>query len=335
MPKIGKHQLKRLLEANFDVIAERCNDEEIAIICPEAGCGDQSGNCSINVKQGLVHCWRCNYKNHVIPFLRHHDVSFEEESLEATINEDPTETLDDGLDGKKPAAENVVVELPEGFTPLAKEPNTIYVRLIAQMAKRKHLYLQDFIDAGAGFTRDGEWEPYCIFPVYELSRLVYYQGRTYATRFEGGKTKRFPRKKDVPLGASNWLYGYDRIIQGHIKTVIVVESILNVLSLRWRLLCEGINDVAPVAVFKHAISPIQMTKLLASPAQEFCIMYDGDATKSAWEEARKLSGNRLATVATMPVGIDANDDASLAMARFAKREPYTPASALLDSLELQ
>ena len=292
--RINPHYLRRLLEQNFDLVKERSNDEEIVIICPEPGCPDKTGNCSINVQKGTVHCWRCNVSAHIIPFLTKHEVDFENESLEDLVTDNPLESLEQSLEDKAPQI--VDIELPEGFTLLSQEPNSIYVKLIAQMAERKHLYLQDFIDIGAGFTRVGEWEPFCIFPVYELNKLVYYQGRTYAPRFEGSATKRFPHKNDVPIGASNWVFGYDRIIQPRVKIVIVVESILNVLSLRWKLKCESITHIEPVAVFKHAISKVQMTKLLASSADEFCIMYDGDATVDEWEEAKKLSGNRLAKI---------------------------------------
>ena len=329
--KINPRYLRRLLVQHFDVIQERTNDIEVVIICPEDGCPDKSGNRSINLQTGFTNCWRCKKGGHVISFLRRHDIEVDTESLEEIVASNPLEDLEKSLE--EPVAQKTVsIDLPEGFTPIASEPDCIYSRLIGQMAQRKHLYLQDFIDAGAGFTRMGEWEPFCIFPVWEMNKLVYYQGRTYAERFEGGSTKRFPNKKDVPVGAGNWVYGYDRIIKPDVQVVIIVESILNVLSLRWKLKCEKVKHVEPVAVFKHAISKVQLTKLFASSAKEFCIMYDGDATVDAWEEAQKLSGNRLATVATMPVGIDANDDSTLAFERYLKRAKYTPGNALMDSL---
>lgn len=304
------------------------------LVCPDSGCPDKTGNRSVNLKTGLTNCWRCKQGGHVIPFLRRHDIEVDGESLEEIASIDVLEEIEKTIEGKQAPAP-VEVELPEGFTPLKDDQTSIYARLIGQMAQRKNLYLQDFIESGAGYTRLGDWEAFCIFPVWELGKLVYYQGRTYAPRFEGGITKKFPSKKFVPLGAGNWVYGYDRIIKPGVETVIIVESILNVLSLRWKLQCEGIKNVEPVAVFKHSISKVQLTKLFASSTKEFCIMYDGDATIDAWEEAQKLGGNRLATVATMPVGIDANDNSELALAQFAKRQKYTPANALADSLDLE
>jgi hypothetical protein len=332
-PKLNPRYLRRLLEQNFDVISDRSNSDEVTIVCPQPNCQDRSGNFAIDLKKGVVHCWRCNYGNHVIPFLRSHDVEVDSESLEEIVTATPLDQLESEL-SEQEAPTNHQVELPEGFTLLSQEPKNIRTLLIAQMAERKHLYLDDFVEAGTGFTRLGDWEPFAIFPVYEMGRLVYYQGRTYAKRFEGKITKKFPSKKELPFGAGHWVYGYDRIIQPHVRKIIIVESILNVLSLRWELKCQRVTDTEPVAVFKHNISNRQHRKLLASSADEFCIMYDGDATKHAWEEAQKLSGHRRATVATMPINVDANDNVELAYQRFLAREQFSAANALLSSVGL-
>jgi hypothetical protein len=326
---VGPHQLKKLLDLNFDVVKEASNSEEVVILCPQPNCNDRKGKCSVNIKKGLVHCWRCNYSAHAVVFLRQQGIDFEEDALQEIVSLNPLEELEKELTQEEITAQVVPVELPDGFTPVAQAQDSIYVKLIAQMAQRKHLYLEDFIEAGVGFTRAGNWEPFAIFPVLERGLIVYYQGRTYAPRFEGKITKKFPDKKIVPLGAGNWLYGYDQIMRPGVDTVIVVESILNVLSLRWELKFRGITNIEPVAVFKHAISKVQLIKLLASEAQEVCIMYDGDATASAWNEAKKIGGSRKTTVAEMPVGVDANDDVKLALERFQHRQIYTPANELL------
>lgn len=357
--RINPRRLRRILEQNFEVIKERSNDLEVTIICEEPSCPDRSGNCSINLKTGAVHCWRCNMGTHIIPFLRKNGVEVEDESLEEIVSAGETslDEFEQSINGQDEKAIVTPVELPEGFTRLDSVPDSIYTRMIGQMAQRKNLYLQDLAEAGAGFTRVGDWEPFCIFPVYELGKLVYYQGRTYAPRFEGNVTKKFPSKKDVPLGAGNWVYGYDRSVKAGVQVLIVVESILNVLSLRWELQCQGIEGVEPVAVFKHHISATQHIKLLASTASEICLMYDADSTADAWKEAESLGGNRIATVAAMPYqcrkckathpvqivcptcretmkSIDANDDAKLALEMFRQRRQFSPANALLDSLGL-
>lgn len=332
MRKIRPARLKRILEQHFEVVHERSNSEEIAIICDQPGCGDLTGNRSVNLKTGLTNCWRCNVGAHITTLLEKQGIEPDDEDLDDFVQIDnPVDLLTPEAAPAKPA-DNHEISLPAGFTPLAADPGCLHAYLIGKMARRKHLYLEDFIEAGVGFTRTGPWEAFAIFPVYELGRLVYYQGRTYGIGDEGKKTKKFPSKLDVPMGSRYWIYNYDAAVQVGVNTIIIVESILNVLSLRWALKNEGLTDVVPVAVFKHAVSAYQAPKILASRAKELCFMYDGDATESAWKEAGKFSGARHTTVARMPVGVDANDNAELALERFALREEYSPANALLDGL---
>lgn len=334
--KIPARQLRQLLETHFDVISEASSSEEIVILCPEPGCGDSKGKRSFNTKSNLVHCWRCGQNDKsphlAVLWLRHHGIEVEATDLSLDLEPELIEAVEVQLE--KPIIHAQQIELPPGFTLLADEPDCAYGQLIEKMAIRKHLELQDFIDAGVGFTReDSYWEPFAIFPTYELGKLVYYQGRSYGIEYENKakhtSTKQFPSKKYVPLGASHWLYGFDSCLKQGTQVVIVVESILNVLSLRKILASMGITGVEVVAVFKHSISAPQKTKLLASPAKEICLMFDGDATSSAWKEAKLLSGSRTASVATMPVGIDGNDNAELAIEKFIERECYNSLGDLM------
>jgi hypothetical protein len=323
-PKINPRRLRRILEQHFEVVKERSNSEEVTICCEQPHCHDSSGNCAINLKQGLVHCWKCNYSAHATTFLKQHDIDLDSEDFEESFDVEEKVELEEEV--KAPVGHEI--QLPEGFTPLADWKTGTYARLISLMANRKHLYLDDFVEAGVGFTRVGPWEPFAIFPVYEMGKLVYYQGRTYGMAYEGKRTKKFPSKKDVPLGSKHWVYGYDEILKQDTEIVIAVESILNVLSLRWELKNRGISGVKPVAVFKHAVSTPQAAKLLLSPAKEICFQFDGDATDSAWHEALKLSGSRKTSVAEMPVGVDSNDDAVLGVQRFLERRQYSPINSL-------
>lgn len=219
----------------------------------------------------------------------------------------------------------VDVRLPKGFIPLEDEPKSAYAKWIEKMAIRKHLSLKDFIRAGVGFTRKDDWEPFAIFPVMEWDKLVYYQGRTYNEE-PGEVTKKFPSRQQVPYGSRYWVYNVDALRDKSVTRVIVVESILNVLSLKREIRRLGVEGVAPVCIFKHAISPTQATKLRAfRHVEEFCLMFDEDATADAWRSVSKNLRDRSEsgvefTVAEMPEGVDANDDAELAIKRFHKRK---------------
>ena len=106
-----------------------------------------------------------------------------------------------------------------------------------------------------GFTKDfaSKWEPFAIFPGLEYDRIVYYQGRTYYDD-PGMSTKRFPNRTEAPLSSKYWIYNIDALNGPGVRMAVVVESILNVLSLQKQFNLEGVTDMVPVCVFKHLVS---------------------------------------------------------------------------------
>jgi len=334
--------LKASVEALFDVVSDRSTREELCIICPQPGCGDKSGNRSINLINGKTNCWRCGKsgpkgsfilwaKNLGYPIDEDTVVVEEDTSLEEALSVLESET-------RTTPVYSVDIQLPHGFTLLEKKPNSIYTEMIAEMAIRKNLTLKDFIRAGAGFTsKDPYWEPFAIFPVKEWGRVTYYQGRLYDRDEEKkrGSTKQFPSKKVCPFGSRHWVYNIDTARQLKSDVIIIVESILNVLSLERKFRQEKIIGVTPVAIFKHKISPEQLIKLSALKyAKEFCLMFDSDATLAAWTTVQKQYRIPYEnfTIAEMPEGIDANDDADMAFEKFIARKVYSARSGMLNEL---
>lgn len=322
----------------FTVVPDRSTRDEIVIICPEPGCGDQGGNRSINVKSGKTGCWRCNKGGDFVKWARRlgHII---DDSETSAVTVDSLDLMADDIEKSERTFSPVGVEvsLPKGFIYLRDEPDSAYARLIGKMAKRKNLSLEAFIKAGVGFTREAEmWEPYAIFPVYDWDKLVYYQGRTYIDK-PGESTKKFPSRSELKYGSSCWVYNLDRARKTRAKTVIVVESILNVLSLEEELARRDIQGVVPVAVFKHAISNIQESKILAvRSVSEVCFMYDADAKLSAIKESKKLVNRVSVSITDIPAGDsgrtqDANDNVSLAVDQFLKRQFYNSAVSQLDA----
>jgi hypothetical protein len=73
--------------------------------------------------------------------------------------------------------------------------------------------------------------------------------------------------------------------------VIVVESILNVISLRKYFRQIGYADAVPVAAFKHRVSPEQFYKLSKlKTVRDVCLLFDHDAIGYAWKDARQFVG---------------------------------------------
>lgn len=331
--------LKQEIENSFAVMPGKGSTDELVFLCPE--CGDRSGHRAVNLKTGKTFCWRCgkgkNNKGHFLAWAKALGYTFANDEGYSSVPVDQLLNEDDKASSVIPVIQQV--DLPRGFTTLARRPKSVYTRYITKMAERKHLLYEDFVEAGVGFTMDDpRWEAYAIFPVYDYGTCVYYQGRTYVD-VPDQPTKRFPSRNMVAWGAGYWVYNIDAVRAASPKTVVIVESILNVLSLRWKLRELGRNDVVPVCVFKHHISQVQVLKLLrCKGVKEFCLLFDHDAIEKTWHSVGYLSNKVKVTVAEMPLvagnrKCDPNDDVEAAIRAIDKRKLYTMSSADHSALE--
>jgi len=330
--KIGL-ALKQEIENTFQMVPSRATSDEVTFLCPEPGCNDKTGNRSVNLNNGKTNCWRCGKGGNFIGWARRLGYRFSNEgdlsgggSMTDFVETPTPKTL---LPPVQPIA------LPKGYLRIVDEPESVYTRLIKAMAERKNLTLEDFIAANVGFTRvHPVWESFAIFPVVERGVVVYYQGRTYIDEADK-PTKRFPNRQELKYGARYWVYNIDEVREREPGIVIVVESILNVLSLKWKLAQLGWDkEVVPVAVFKHKVSAEQWIKLTrCRGVKEVCLMFDHDATDKAWESSYTLTNRTTLTVAEMPEGpdnkkLDPNDDVEEAIRVFESRKLYTVGDAL-------
>jgi len=325
--------LRQTVESLFNVVRDRGTKEELYFVCPQPGCGDETGNRSVNLKTGKTNCWRCNKGGDFVRWAKFLGYEVTEDGSSQAV---PIEDIDMSRNRNQTfiMPVPVTVRLPEGFTYCHAKPKSVYTELIGEMAERKHLSLADFFRAKVGFTRlDPKWEPYAIFPVFEFERVVYWQGRTYVDP-PGESTKRFPDRQEVPNGAKFWIYGIDELRDGRSETVLVMESILNVLSMRRFFGQRGITNIVPVCVFKHYLSKPQARKLLMLPnLKEICLLYDHDATRNSWEKSPMVSDRLHVTIAEMPPGPggeknDPNDDPEAAWAAFEARKTSDLLSAV-------
>lgn len=334
--------LKSEIESTFEVVKAKSTTEELVILCPE--CGDASGHRSINLQSGLTFCFRCNKgKNNKGNFIAWAKALGFQLSHAGDVSGVKLDRMFDApaqRSGAMPVISGVL--LPEGFIRVQDEPKSVYTKYIAKMAKRKNLLIDDFIEAQVGFTRDDVlWEPFAIFPVLEYERVVYYQGRTYVD-VPGETTKKFPNRKECPFGASYWVYNIDELRSSGAPVALVVESILNVLSLRWKLRELGLDkQIVPVCVFKHFVSNVQLRKLAAcTKLQEICMLFDFDAIDKTWDMLDSMARPVAMTIAEMPKRadnkkFDANDDVDAAIYAYENRKQYTCATALGHRLSTQ
>jgi hypothetical protein len=313
----------------FDVVRDRCTPDEIVFICPQPGCGDSTGNRSVNLKSGKTSCWRCNIGGDFVKWARWIGFALEDSGEAGVTVEDLRAAIEAPT---KPAPFVPVISeitLPVGFKTCYDNPDSVYTRLIGEMARRKNLEPEDLINAGVGYTNDmkSKWEPFAIFPVLEYGRTVYYQGRTYWDD-PGVSTKRFPSRLEAPLSSKYWLYNIDALHAETARTAVVVESMLNVLSLQKEFGARGITDMVPVCAFKHAVSKPQFYKLLRfKHLTEVCLLFDFDAIELSWQDAKKIDNNIHVSIAEMPLNaknpkFDPNDDVKAAMEAIYARKPF-------------
>jgi len=327
--------LRQELERLFEVVPHRSRSDELCIVCPQPGCGDQSGNRSINLKTGKTFCFRCNQGGNVVAWASRIGIKISGADEDGGYFDPRTLEIDLKGGGSTLLPSVKAVNLPEGFTTLADNPKSVYTKFIRKMAERKNLRLDDFVEAGAGFTKtDPLWEPFCIFPVVEHRTVVYYQGRTY-TDEPDKPTKKFPSRSVVEYGAKYWIYGIDDLRTAKVRVAVVVESILNVLSLRWKLRELGMGDeFVPVAVFKHRVSREQWYKLAQfSRLDEICLLFDHDATALSWADAERFTGRCQLSIAEMPLGEgnkknDPNDDVEAAILALENRVAFKSVTAM-------
>ena len=319
-------ELKQTVSSLFEVVPARSTADELVFLCPQPGCGDKSGNRSVNLKNGKTNCWKCNKGGDFVLWVKGLGIEVTESGVQAaTAIADLRAQLDAAPVVRRAVPVISGIKLPPGFVRCADEPDSAYTTLIGRMAKRKNLDLTDFTQAGVGFVREGLWEPYAIFPVVELDRVVYFQGRTY-TDVPGESTKRFPSRAEAPLSSRYWIYNVDALNASGVTTAVVVESILNVLSLKKRFAKERVHDTVPICVFKHSVSREQARKLgRFKNLREVCLLFDHDATALSWKAAEFLKSFWTVSVAEMPVvdgnaKADPNDDVEAGMWAVANRK---------------
>lgn len=330
--------LRQEIEHAFEVVRHKCTNEELVFVCPE--CDDRSGHRSVNLNTGVTFCFRCNKgqnnKGFFLAWAKALGYAFANETELSTV---PLRDLLAPTPPRSIIPVVVKIKMPKGFSPITAEPDSVYTKLITKMAVRKNLDYDAFAEAGVGFTRYvPRWEPFAIFPVQEYKMDVYYQGRTYVD-VPGESTKLFPSKAEVKYGAAFYVYNIDELRQPGVEIAVVVESVLNVLSLRRKFRQLGWTSLVPVCVFKHHVSNAQLIKIMRCRGlQEVCLLFDHDAIDTTWHSIGSLNNKISMTVAEMPLldgnkKLDPNDNVDAAIEAIENRRRYDYMAVLGQELE--
>jgi hypothetical protein len=336
---INSAALARFIDGHFEVVRNRSSGDEMFFVCPI--CGDATGNRAVNLKTGLTNCWRCKEKQpgHILSWLRSVGYEVNQDDIGTSLgNQDIGAAVRQALSGtegyrKRGAA---ACSLPKGFTTVwdavEQRRHKGACNLVSMMAADKNLSLDDMAEMGVGFvplrTGDPDWYLYAIFPVILHGYAVYFQGRDL---LDG--SKKFPSRDVAGSGCADWVYNLDELRDSSVRKAVIVESVLNVISLRKKLREQKIQDVVPVATFSAALSQRQRKMVFGMKhLAEVTIFFDHDATDKAWrfaEECFRYARSGVSvTVAEMPSVCgpksDPNDDMDAAFEAWQRRAVFDP-----------
>jgi hypothetical protein len=235
--------------------------------CPM--CGDSEKKLYWNVDKGVGCCFHSEcpwFKDRGGVTEYRLKAYFEKEGIEVVV----PEVIRADLKSK--------LKLPEGFRTLKSMPDyrsePIYDYLDSRGLRRKIVNM-----ARVGYVREGDLWGYMIFPVFNFDgQVIYWQGR----RFKNRKSKFYnptSSVRDEILYQVRW--------PRKPKTCIVVESIINVLTLEsnW-----GEDDAVIMGTFGTSITEEQFYKILEynGVIKEIVLALDPDALRVAFDFADRL-----------------------------------------------
>lgn len=143
--------------------------------------------------------------------------------------------------------------------------------------------------SGRGITKDDcnkykigktklsfKYQDYILIPIYDGGKIRGFLGR-YGSKIVPGDKLRY--KNSIDTDFSCLLYGYDDIVEGETKTVIITEGVFDKISCDKKLRLYEDKTVRCVCTFGKKISETQINKLLKKKVENIILSYDYDALK--------------------------------------------------------
>lgn len=121
-----------------------------------------------------------------------------------------------------------------------------------------------------------KYQDYILIPIYDEGKIRGFLGR-YGSKTVPEDKLRY--KNSIDTDFSCLLYGYDDIIEGETKTVIITEGVFDKISCDKKLRLYEDKTVRCVCTFGKKISETQINKLLRKKVENIILSYDYDALK--------------------------------------------------------
>lgn len=201
-------------------------------------------------------------------------------------------------------SEEADVTLPKEFKTLeAWKPsvaNPIYSYLESRSLNSQHIIDQ----AQIGYAKNGKYWGYIILPIFDPEgKLIYWQGRRFKKREPKFWNPKSSKKSEIV---------YQLRGSSKPKTIIVVESIFNVLTLESGLFLskdkKELEDYVIIGTLGKGMSDYQKNRILLyeHSLKELWLALDPDALREAVDFARFVGTFAKVRIPKFPEGEDVN-----------------------------
>lgn len=301
------------LERRFGLTWLSNYGEQINVRCPychRRGLSeDRSGHLGINTRLNKAHCVKCDWGHgNASKWLESYDVHLSISVVDVVRN---IEDLKNQLKTKDLVFDPITFDLPKEFQAIGGSQEDVFTDSLSQKGISKAQMLRHKI----GYCDSGKYEGYVLFPFYEESEQVYFQGRAaYPDLLADPKSKKKNPKSVNGIGKNAWLYGIEDAFKE--CTFVLVEGTLDRISAQAFLDREYGGSHVAVAIQGTSLSfpdterhPLnsQWGKLMYYKPTEVLVLFDSDAYKKASELSKILTRTGTASRALKLENGDPNE----------------------------
>lgn len=223
----------------------------------------------INRKTQLFDCKKCGVTGSIYSLLKHLNKLYLLGDKTIEVDDEIKSIRQINQETEKKAEE--VKELPERRMPVG------FKIVCDKYLKSRGITQDDCNKYKIGKTKlSFKYQDYILIPIYDNGKVRGFLGR-YGNKIVPEDKLRY--KNSIDTDFSCLLYGYDDIIEGETKTVIITEGVFDKISCDKKLRLYEDKSVRCVCTFGKKISDMQIKKLLNKGVENIILSYDYDALK--------------------------------------------------------
>lgn len=239
---------------------------QLIATCPFCG---KSKHFYINKKTQLYDCKKCHAEGSIYSLLKHLNKLYLLGDKTIEVDDEIKSIRQINQETEKKAEE--VKELPERRMPVG------FKVVCDKYLKSRGITQDDCNKYKIGKTKlSFKYQDYILIPIYDNGKVRGFLGR-YGNKTVPEDKLRY--KNSIDTDFSCLLYGYDDIIEGETKTVIITEGVFDKISCDKKLRLYEDKSVRCVCTFGKKISDMQIKKLLNKGVENIILSYDYDALK--------------------------------------------------------